>query len=131
MKISDMKIASKKSLFPLASAAALSIGTVGTAQAGVLASSILEITDLVFQVQEGGSFRPVNITDISISTGFNTSDVSVQLDSANGGVPIADTTQVSFQDDVDIGECIGVGCPAPNNFSPPVAPPVSGVFFEC
>jgi len=128
MKISDMKIASKKSLFPLASAAALSIGTVGTAQAGVLASSILEITDLVFQVQEGGSFRPVNITDISISEGFNTSDVSVQLDSANGGVPIADTTQVSFQDDVDIGECIGVGCPAPNNFSPPVAPPVSGVF---
>ena len=121
-----MNIVSKKSISTFASLAALAVGTAGTAQAGVLASSILEVTDFLIEVQTpGGTFRPVTINDISISTGFNTTDVVVQLDSANNGEPIAATEQQTFDQGVGLNRCIGTNCPAPN-FSPPLAPPVAG-----
>jgi len=119
-----MNIIGKKSILTLTTAAALGVGAMGTAQAGSLAVSVLEVQNFLIQEQlgESGNFQTLNAGDFASLLGNNTGDVFAFLQSTG---PTSDTIDVALDQGIDLGVCQGSNCLpfGPNDFSITTPPP--------
>jgi hypothetical protein len=109
----------KKSILTLTTAAALGIGAMGTAQAGSLAVSVLEVQNFLIQDATTGT---LNASDFQLLQGNNTGDVFAFLNSTGTS---SDTTDVSLEQGIDLGVCEGPDCLpfGPNDFQQTAPPP--------
>lgn len=113
---------SKKTL--LAASVLAALGLSGTAQAGSYAESILNITNFTISDPNGD---PLSVSDFQFLEGTNSADVSADLN-PGGSSDDNDTDPFNLTTaptGIDLYACVGVGCPADNDFTnQPPPPPV-------
>ena len=110
-----------KKAAPLVLAIAAGFGVSGAANAGLVATSVLEVTN--FQIQNGSGM----VYDISSFGSAIISDSGTNTASLSGFVTASNTLNIFGGGPMDIAQaCVGGPCPLPNNFAHTTPPPAVG-----